>query len=366
VTIILKLLLILLGIPLLYIAGTFVFMLVFFWRKTPNDDNVDGILRRFPDLTYEKVQFASNKGQMLKGWIYRKGDGSKKGIVVFSHGLGGTHIENINQIDFFAERGFVVFGFDNTGSGESDGNSMVDLPQATIDLDFALRFIEGREEFVNLPVLLFGHSWGGFAVCTMLSTPHKIAGVVSCSGFDSPSELKQASVGNFFGIFTRAIVSTANLFSRIRFGSKANRTAMESLAVATAPVLIIHSKDDDVVAFQCSILDACRRLEYPGCLSPPGQTECHSETARTQGALRLLVGQCRPLPKAGGCPVEEVVLQRPASLRKSDGAARDRRGLEQAAGTGQGRDATDRRVSRSSSSNDPRTGTRKEKLTRER
>jgi alpha-beta hydrolase superfamily lysophospholipase len=263
VTIILKLLLILLGIPLLYIAGTFVFMLVFFWRKTPNDDNVDGILRRFPDLTYEKVQFASNRGQMLKGWIYRKGDGLKKGVVVFSHGLGGTHIENINQIDFFAERGFVVFGFDNTGSGESDGNSMVDLPQATIDLDFALRFIEGREEFVNLPVLLFGHSWGGFAVCTMLSTPHKIAGVVSCSGFDSPSELKQASVGNFLGIFTGAIVSTANLFSRIRFGSKANRTAMESLAAATAPVLIIHSKDDDVVAFQCSILDACRRLDKP-------------------------------------------------------------------------------------------------------
>ena len=52
----------------------------------------------------------------------------------------------------------------------------------------ALNHIENSEELSNLDILLFGHSWGGYAVSHVLNYEHDITGVVSIAGVNNPND----------------------------------------------------------------------------------------------------------------------------------------------------------------------------------
>uniref|UniRef100_A0A7C3RKG0 Alpha/beta fold hydrolase n=1 Tax=Dictyoglomus thermophilum TaxID=14 RepID=A0A7C3RKG0_DICTH len=249
---------------LFFRIGTIILIANFFKRGTPKDDRVYSIIKNYPHLTYKSVQFKSNKSQILKGYIYwKKADKARKGIIVISHGFDQSHIDYINEINYFTNRGFYVMGFDNTGCGESEGESKIGIPQAVIDLDYALKFIEEKDDFKNTPILLFGVSWGGYAVCSLLSNPHRIAGVVSCAGFNSPHEMIKSFLIDSYGLGGRVISFYTNLFDRIRFGKLANITAIDGIKKSTIPILIMHSKDDDTVKLKVSIYEACKILNKP-------------------------------------------------------------------------------------------------------
>ncbi len=104
------------------------------------------------------VSFKSGPNR-LQGYVY--GVNQAKGLVVVVHGLGGGADSYLSQITYFVDQGWRVFAYDATGSFDSEGNSTKGFPQVLIDLDAALMYIESQEDFASLPVLLFGHSWGG-------------------------------------------------------------------------------------------------------------------------------------------------------------------------------------------------------------
>ena len=80
------------------------------------------------DMLREEVSFSSNKGQILRGYIYRKDDSyTPKALIVFSHGYTNTHNDYLNQIYYFVENGYIALAYDNTGCGMSDGEDMIGL-----------------------------------------------------------------------------------------------------------------------------------------------------------------------------------------------------------------------------------------------
>ena len=117
----------------------------------------------FDGLSCEKYTFTSDKGQKLTGYKYYRSSESPKGMVVIAHGFGGGgHRSYMNIADYFAGNGYWVFAYDATGNDESEGDVVGGLPQGIIDLDYALRFV--KSEFEGLPIVLWGHSWGGYSV----------------------------------------------------------------------------------------------------------------------------------------------------------------------------------------------------------
>ena len=108
----------------------------------------------------------------LQAYVY--GEENDKGLVVISHGMGGGHEGYMSDICWFVDHGWRVFGFDNTGSCESEGESIVGLVQSALDLDAALTFIEGDTELSELDVFLYGHSWGGYGVAAVLNFDHDV------------------------------------------------------------------------------------------------------------------------------------------------------------------------------------------------
>lgn len=143
----------------------------------------------FDGMRAQPVSFPSDRGQLLRGAVYTCGrDETPVGLVVFAHGMGGGHLSYMTEIHTFAAAGFAVLAYDNTGTCASDGKKLVGFYQAVRDLRYALAFVRGRQDLSRLPVVLAGHSWGGYAVCQSLAyAGEAVSGVVALSAPESVS-----------------------------------------------------------------------------------------------------------------------------------------------------------------------------------
>ncbi len=199
----------------------------------------------FPELKRNKFEFSSNKGQKLIGYNYYYTKNNIKGIIIFSHGLGGGgHNSYIDCANYFAQNGYYVFAFDNTGNDESEGKSVNGLPQGVIDLDYAISFIEKKAEFENLPIMLFGHSWGGYSVTNVLNYHPEIKGVVSLAGFNKSSDLIKSQGEQLVGPIVNILMPYINIYEKIKFGDYASNTSMKGFEKTNAKAMIVHSEDD--------------------------------------------------------------------------------------------------------------------------
>ena len=124
----------------------------------------------FDGLQRTKYEFPSAQGQKLAGYMYSWGE-NQRGIIVMAHGFGGGgHNSYMDCANYFARQGYYVFAYDATGNDESQGEGVGGLPQGVIDLDYAITFVEESGNFPNLPIVLFGHSWGGYSFAAYLHT----------------------------------------------------------------------------------------------------------------------------------------------------------------------------------------------------
>lgn len=201
----------------------------------------------FDGLQRTRYEFASDQGQKLTGYLYSVGSG-QHGIIVLAHGFGGGgHNSYMDCADYFARHGYYVFAYDATGNDESEGEGVGGFPQGVIDLDHAISFMEESGNFPDLPIALFGHSWGGYSVCSVLTYHPEITAVVSCSGFNASSGMFESEGKRQAGNGIHLMMPFVKLHERIRFGDYASGTAMDGFAASEAAVMIVHSADDDVV-----------------------------------------------------------------------------------------------------------------------
>ena len=206
------------------------------------------------------VNFPSGDNQ-LTGYIY--GENSDKGIVVVAHGIGGGADSYFAQVKHFIDNGYCVFAYDCTGSHMSEGKTTNGFPQAVLDLNAALNWLNTQDN-LSKPVLLFGHSWGGYAVASILNYDHEIAAVVSISGVNSAFEIVNDQAIDMMGVFGYTQIPTLNLVQYLKFGRAAGYTAVEGINSTTIPILIIHGKEDTVVPYNgCSIIAHKAEIKNP-------------------------------------------------------------------------------------------------------
>lgn len=205
-------------------------------------------LSDFTGLQAQRYEFTSDSGQTLTGYQYYREEQKPEAVVIMAHGFGGGgHNTYMDCANFFASNGFTVFAFDCTGNDESEGNGVGGLPQGVIDLDYAISFVESCRDFENLPIVLFGHSWGAYSVCSVLTYHPEVKAVAALSGFNCSSDLVEAQGKEMVGGLIKVLMPYVNLWERIKFGRYAVNTAMDGFEDSDAAVLIIHSSDDITV-----------------------------------------------------------------------------------------------------------------------
>lgn len=203
-------------------------------------DDFDGLER----IRYE---FPSDKGQMLTGYLYSFGE-DQHGIVIIAHGFGGGgHNSYMDTADYFARNGYLVFAYDATGNDESEGKGVGGLPQGVIDLDHAISFVEKSGNFPDLPIVLFGHSWGGYSVCSVLDRHPEVKAIIACSGFNSSPDMFETEGRNEAGEGISLFMPFMKLHELIRYGKYASVSAMNGFSASDTAVMIVHGSEDDFV-----------------------------------------------------------------------------------------------------------------------
>lgn len=204
----------------------------------------------FDALECKEYSFSSDNGQKLAGYLYSSGN-AQRGIVVIAHGFGGGgHNSYMDVADYFAANGYYVFAYDATGCDKSEGEGVGGVPQGVIDLDHAISFVEGNDEIPDLPIVLFGHSWGGYSVCAVLNYHPEVKAVIECSGFNSSSDMFESGGKSQAGNVIYAMTPFIKIHERFKYGKYASSTAMDGFENTDTSILVLHSADDNVIGIE--------------------------------------------------------------------------------------------------------------------
>jgi pimeloyl-ACP methyl ester carboxylesterase len=206
------------------------------------------------DLSYDDIdtqlyprsefKFDSN-GNLLQGYLY--GKGNSKGLILIAHGIISGADSHLPEIMYFVDNGWCVVSFDGTGSRKSEGRGIMGLPQTKLDVIAAIDYIKQDSQLKYLPLCLFGHSMGGYAVTASLETTKAIVAVVCLSGFNSPMDVMYDFSRKKTGFLAVLEYPFLYLYEYICFGKNAYNKAVNAINSSTTPVLYIFGTEDDVV-----------------------------------------------------------------------------------------------------------------------
>lgn len=143
----------------------------------------------FPQLEADDVEFINRTKLKLRGAFYYYDRGKPyPGLIIFPHGIGAGHHAYMHLIDQFAQKGYIVFAYDNTGCELSEGKSIRGIPQAILDLEDALKYLE-KTTYTSYPWFVVGHSWGAFASLRSSFLSSRVQKVIAIAPFDDVGEL---------------------------------------------------------------------------------------------------------------------------------------------------------------------------------
>ena len=206
------------------------------------------------------TEFQMN-GATLRGYVYETSN--PKGLVVFRHGIGANHITYLPMICALVDRGWNVFAYDALGAGESDGDSLLGMPQSALDVTAAVNHVRSSGIARDLPVVLWGHSWGGYGVAAAMDLVD-VNGCVTMSGFNEPCGVIFEWAERMAGPLAVTQRPTLWLNNKLAFGADADRSALDGINRTDTPVLIIHGTGDTTVAYDGSSIIAQRaRIKNP-------------------------------------------------------------------------------------------------------
>jgi fermentation-respiration switch protein FrsA (DUF1100 family) len=182
-------------------------------------------------LRFESLTLATDDGEKLDGWhLPAKPGRPARGLVILFHGNAGNISHRLDYLRMFHDLGFASLIIDYRGYGRSSGKASEE--GSYVDAATAWRHAAEVLGYPAERIVLFGESLGG-AVATQLAAARKPGALVVASTFTSVPDLG-AEIYPWLPI---------RLLARIRYDSR------ERLAAVRSPVLVIHSRQDDIVPF---------------------------------------------------------------------------------------------------------------------
>jgi len=198
-------------------------------------------------LDRQLFHFYSEKVK-LQGYFYPSDH--SKGIVVVSHGMHAGADDYLPIILYLVDNNYSVFAYDCKGTYASEGDSTVGMITPLVDLDNALKFIEGDSYLSKQPLFLLGHSWGGYAAASVLSLHKNVKACAAIAPFNSGYTLIAEKGEQYAGRLAGGIPQVfLNVYQKILFKDYIKYDAVKGINSTDIPVLIAHGDKDSVISF---------------------------------------------------------------------------------------------------------------------
>ena len=280
----------------IFSALSFVMTKIVYDRSFPrihrHDDTINAALR-YEDIENiyprELVNFLSNE-TTLQGYSYYQED--SLGLVVIAHGLGGGADSYLAYAKWFLDNNYSVFMYDATGSFDSEGKTTKGFPQSLIDLESALNHLSNDPTLKELDLLLFGHSWGGYAVTNALHLDFDIKAVVSVAAPYHANAMIFEQTKKMMSILAYTQYPFLSIYQRLLFGEYAGFSAVDAINQSDASILIIHGINDDTIDYNGSAIIAYKAaITNPNTIFITGDQEGrdnHNNLFRSDEAITYL------------------------------------------------------------------------------
>ncbi len=180
-------------------------------------------------LEFENVKFHASDNTLLHGWFVPKPNAWA--TVLLCHGNSGNISYQIDQIRLFQELGLNVLTFDYRGYGQSEGEpTEMGLYR---DGEAAWQYLTQTKKFSPERIVIFGHSLGG-SIAAWLGKEVKAGALIIQAAFTTMRQIAKW----FYPYFPLRKIM------RSRYDN------LENVAQAKSPVLVIHSRDDEIIPFE--------------------------------------------------------------------------------------------------------------------
>ena len=199
------------------------------------------------NLERKTFNFFSGKYK-LQGYYYPATN--SKGVVVVSHGMHSGADDYLPIISYLVKNDYSVFAYDCKGTYNSEGDSTVGMITPLVDLDHALTFIENDFYLSKQPIFLLGHSWGGYAVTSVLSLHKNVKACAAIAPFNSGYTLIYEKGEQYVGPLAGGIPKVfLDAYQKILFKNYTKYNAVKGINSTDIPVLIAHGDRDKVIGF---------------------------------------------------------------------------------------------------------------------
>jgi uncharacterized protein len=179
-------------------------------------------------LRYEALRIPTADGEELDAWFIPARE--ERAVLLFFHGNAGNISHRLDSLRMFHGLGLSVLIVDYRGYGQSTGRPS---EQGTYeDARTAWRHLVEERGVPAERIVLFGRSLGG-AVATWLATQHRPAGLIVESTFRSVPDL----------------AAELYWFLPVRQLARLEFPAEELMREVEAPVLVVHSREDEIIPF---------------------------------------------------------------------------------------------------------------------
>jgi len=179
-------------------------------------------------LAYEPLEIITEDGIRLDAWYVPVPD--PRGTVLFFHGNAGNISHRLDSLRVFNQLDLSTLIFDYRGYGRSDGE--VSEQGIYRDGEAVWRHLTGERGIPAAEIVVFGRSLGA-AVAAYVASRHRPGALIIESGFVSVPDMA-AEIYPWFPV---------RRLARIGFPTG------DFLRTVTCPVLVVHSRDDEIIPF---------------------------------------------------------------------------------------------------------------------
>jgi fermentation-respiration switch protein FrsA (DUF1100 family) len=229
-------------------------------------------------MEYQDVSINTADGVTLHGWFI---EGRSSRVLLFFHGNAGNISHRLGSIRQFKDLGLSVLIVDYRGYGQSEGRASE--RGINRDADAAWRYLIEERGADAKDIIIFGRSLGA-SVASRLAAQHQPLALVVESSFTSVPDIAQ------------------DLYPwlPVRWLSRLNHATLEYIKEVRCPVLVVHSRDDEIIPFHHAETIFASANEPRTILAIRGTHNdafLRDERTYTQGFQKFLAGLTAPLQR---------------------------------------------------------------------